>query len=259
MGRPFKLSKLQAEAVLEMRLRQLTGLDAAELQAEMAELEKTLTSLDELINNSSVRSKWLFKQMTDMAVRHGEARRSQIIDPPDSYVATIQRGEKKVSSVVKPRFLQIDSKKGIVTQVKGPRGAMVVERDEKVILMTEDGTLRKVPSNFKGPISSICSPVVLAKRESEIIERIYLAVFILEGQLKAMALSGADLCKVTSKGKQWLPDGAEFHYLGEGSYVVPWGSSRKKKVELFPLEVRKGRPGAKGQKVANLDDVMVSH
>jgi hypothetical protein len=151
----------------------------------------------------------------------------------------------------------VDTKKGLVTQEKGPRGALVVERSEKLILMTEDGTLRKVPSNFKGPISAEYSPVALAKVESVVAERSYLSVFVLEGQLKAVVLSGADLCRANSKGKRWMPEGAEFVHFGEGSYTVPWISPRKKKVELFPVAVRKGRPGAKGQVVAKAEDVKI--
>jgi hypothetical protein len=52
-----------------------------------------------------------------------------------------------------------------------------------------------------------------------------------------------------------MPEGAEFVHFGEGSYTVPWVSPRKKKVELFPVTVRKGRPGAKGQVVAKVEDV----
>ena len=80
-------------------------------------------------------------------------------------------------------------------------------------------------------------------------------MFTLEGQLKAVALSGADLVKTTSTGKRWLPEGAELVHFGEKAYTVPWVSNRKKKVELFPVNVRPGRPGAKGQKVANVEDV----
>jgi hypothetical protein len=193
--------------------------------------------------------------MGEMAKRHGEARRSQIIDPPDALETGRQPGQRRTTTPAKPRFIKVDAKKGVVTQEKGPRGAMVVDRAEKLVLMTEDGTLRKVPSNFKGPISAEYSPVALAKRESEVADRSYLAVFILDGQLKAVVLSGADLCRANSKGKKWMPEGAEFHYFGEGSYTVPWVSPRKKKVELFPVNVRKGRPGAKGQKVANVEEV----
>jgi hypothetical protein len=70
-----------------------------------------------------------------------------------------------------------------------------------------------------------------------------------------MMINGADLCKTTSKGKRALPEGATLLHFGEGSYTVPWQSARKKKVELFPLGVKAGRPGGKGVKVADLTEV----
>jgi hypothetical protein len=132
---------------------------------------------------------------------------------------------------------------------------LVVDSKEKVILLTEDGTLKKVSATFKGTISDQYSPVLLAKREADVSERKYLAVFTLEDQMKAMMINGADLCRTTSKGKNALPEGAKFLHFGEGSYTVPWVSSRKKKVELFPVSVKQGRPGAKGVKVASLSEV----
>jgi hypothetical protein len=132
---------------------------------------------------------------------------------------------------------------------------LLVDAKEKVILMTNDGILKKVPATFKGPIGTGYSEVVLAKRETDVATRTYLAVFSLDGQLKAMALRGEDLCRTTSKGKWWLPDLAEFVYFGEGTYTVPWVSPRKKKVELFPVSAKPGRPGGKGVKVADLGEV----
>jgi hypothetical protein len=146
-------------------------------------------------------------------------------------------------------------KKGVVEQAKGPRGCLIVEKSEKVVTLTQDGTLRKIPANFKGPLGEGYAPVMLAKKEAEVKERSYLMVFTLDDQLKAMAVSGEDLTKATSKGKQALPAGATMLYFGEGSYVVPWVSTRKKKVELFPVSTKRGKPGGKGIKVANLTDV----
>jgi DNA gyrase/topoisomerase IV subunit A len=239
-----------------MRLRALTNLDTEELLGEEKDLEALRLNLTRLVEDPKSRSTWLMKQMDDMAKRHGEARKSPLIDPPDPAPVVEGKGPSRPSQAsLKPRFLKVDVKKGTVTQEKGPRGAMVVDRAEKVVLMTQDGFMRKVPSNFKGPISEGYSAVALAKRESEVAERSYLAVFVLEGQLKAVVVSGEDLCRANSKGKRWLPEGAEFEYFGEGSYVVPWASPRKKRVELRLAEVRQGRPGAKGQKVANVDEV----
>jgi len=37
--------------------------------------------------------------------------------------------------------------------------------------------------------------------------------------------------------------------------VVPWVSTRKKKVELFPVSTKQGKPGGKGIKVASLAEI----
>lgn len=256
VDRPFKFTRDQAEAILEMRLRQLTGLDQSELEAEKVTLEDRRKTLEELAKNEEVRHKWVYTQITELAKRHGEARRSALVEPPaGSATITPKTGQKRPPAPPKPRFLKIDLKKGLVEQAKGPRGAMVVDAKEKVVLMTQDGYLKKVAATFKGPISSSYGPVALAKRETEVSQRKYLCVFKLEGQLKAVVLNGEDLCKATSKGKLFLPSEAEFVYLGEGSYPVPWVSLRKKKVVLNLSTVKQGRPGAKGIKVANLDEV----
>jgi DNA gyrase subunit A len=256
-NRSLKFTADQARAILEMRLRQLTNLDVADLETEKTGLEKTGVELKELVEVPEARQKWVFKQMDELAKRHGNARHSQLIAKPDVYVVQTTKKASAPSLQTKPRFMLVDQKKGVVTQAKGPRGAMVVDRSEKVILMTQDGTLKKVASNFKGPISDGYSPVVLAKREAEVKERKFLAVFTLEDQMKAMMVSGADLCRTTSSGKRVLPEGATLLHFGEGSYTVPWVSPRKKKVELFPVSVKAGKPGAKGIKIANLDEVTV--
>jgi hypothetical protein len=83
----------------------------------------------------------------------------------------------------------------------------------------------------------------------------YLCVFTLDGNLQAFAIDGTDLCRTTSTGKRFIPDNAVLKYFGDGSYTVPWVSSRKKKVELFPVTTKVGKPGAKGIKVASIADI----
>jgi hypothetical protein len=131
----------------------------------------------------------------------------------------------------------------------------VLEKSDKIITLTLDGTLKKLPANYKGPLSDSYSEVALAKKETEVASRKYLAVFTLGDQLKAMMVAGEDLCKVTSKGKKVIPEEAQLLYFGEGSYVVPWASTRKKKVELFPVSTKQGKPGGKGIKVASITDI----
>lgn len=262
MAAPLKFSDRQAEAILEMRLRQLTNLDQTDLIAEKEALEARIKELEELAQENEkgvkARKAYMVTEVTELGKRHGEARRSPLVDAPTAVATLAPAAKAKTTAAApRPRFLKIDPKKGTVEQAKGPRGALVVDSKEKVILMTEDGTFKKVPANFKGAISSGYSAVSLAKREADVSARKYLVVFTLDDQVKAAVLSGEDLCKVTSKGKRWLPEGAKLLHFGEGSYQVTWVSKRKKAVTL-DLNVKAGKPGSKGVKIGNLSDVLIN-
>ena len=252
-NRSLKFTADQARAILEMKLRALTNLDSEELSKEADSLAVRIEELQELISNDKTRKAYMLKEIKAIGIRYGEKRRSELIDVPESL--TVEKTSSRQTAPTKPRFLKIDTKKGIVEQSKGPRGCLVVERSEKIVTLTQDGTLKKLPSNYKGPLGEGYSPVVLAKKEADIKERKYLMVFTLDNQLKAVVISGDDLTKTTSKGKQALPEGGTMLYFGEGSYVVPWSSSRRKKVELSLSSVKQGKPGCKGTKVAAVSDL----
>jgi hypothetical protein len=149
----------------------------------------------------------------------------------------------------------VDSKKGIVTQAKGPRGSLVLDQKDKVVFFTAEGFLRKVPANFKGPIADAYTTVALAKREVDVAQRKFLCVFKLGDILKAIVFEGESLCKVTSKGKSALPDGAELIHFDEKPFIVTFASKRKKPVELTLASVKTGKPGGVGTKIANLCDL----
>lgn len=255
VDRPFKFTRDQAEAILEMRLRQLTGLDVGALEAEKAELTNRVGSLSGLVQESGLRSAWLVKQLGELGRRHGEARRSSLeAAPVGEAVKVPAQGERKVP-VAKPRFMKVDTKKGIVEQAKGPRGAMILEPTDKAILITQDAFLRKVPATYKGAITTGYQPVMLAAKASVVGERSYLLVFTLEGDLRAMVVAGADLCRATSKGKRVLPEGATLLHVGEGEFTVAWASARKRNTQLSLTNVKQGRPGGKGTKIATVDAV----
>jgi DNA gyrase subunit A len=255
-NKALKLTGDQARAILEMRLRALTNLDSEELRTEEGSLCVRVEELGELIKNEKARKAYMIKEIKAIGVRYGDDNRSPLIDSPEGL--TIEKGSpRQVAPATRPRFIKIDMKRGVAEQMKGPRGAIVLEKTDKLVTLTEDGTLKKVPPTYKGPLGMGLSPVLLAKKESDVSERKYLAVFTLGDQLKAMMVAGSDLCKVTSKGKRVIPEEAQLLYFGEGSYVVPWTSTRKKKVELFPVSTKQGRPGAKGIKVASLTEIQL--
>jgi DNA gyrase subunit A len=261
VDRPLKFTPDQAKAILEMRLHQLTGLDASELETEREALEAQLAELAILLKNEDARAKWALKQMAELAKRHGQARRSSLVAPPAGWVkipTSDKSGAPRVSPAAKPRFMVVDSKKGVITQAKGPRGAMVLDQKDKVIFITESGFFRKVHAAFKGPVADSYTPVIIARREREIVERKFLVVFTLDGALKATVLDGADLARVTSKGKSFLPEGAELVHFAEEAFTLDFTSKRKQAEKITLSSVKQGRPGCKGIKLANLKDVNIT-
>jgi DNA gyrase subunit A len=253
-NRALKFTSDQARAILEMKLRSLTHLDRGSLLEEERALEKRITELTALIQDEKARSAYMTKEIKTIGVRYGEKRRSTIIDPPEGLAVEKGSSQAAVPSVSKPKFLKIDMKRGVVETVKGPRGAIILEKTDKLITVTEDGTLKKLPPNFRGTLSDSYSAVKLAKKETDVTTRKYLVVFELDNAIKAMVIEGSTLCKATSKGKNILPDGAVMRHFGEDSYSIHWVSSRKKPLTL-DLTVKSGKPGAKGIKIANIADV----
>jgi len=254
MSAPFKFTRIQADAILEMRLRQLTNLDKSELDTEKSELDALITNLTELAQNSDARAAYAFEQMDELAKRHGQARRSQLIEAPDSYSNTRKVGEKRIVTTAKPKFVKIDMQRGVIEQTKIVKGSTVVERTDKLIVLGENGLFKKLPSTFKGGVFDSFTPLVLAKKELDVISKMFLVLFKLDGALKAMVLQGADLAKTTSSGKRFIPEGAELVYFGEDPYTVHFASARKKPLILDRL-TKAGKPGGKGIKIAALTDL----
>lgn len=259
MGGTLKFTSEQADAILEMRLRQLTNLDQSELADELATLEARIKELGILVKGTKegteARKKFLVAEVTEIGKKYGVDRKSAVIEAsPELDEVKVEGTKKTVLTVSKPRFLKIDQNRGTVEQAKGPRGALVVDSKEKVVLMTEDGTLKKVSATYKGAISTGYSKLVLGKRETEVKERNYLIVFELGAEVRAMVIKGEDLCRSTSKGKKWLPDGGKLVYFGEGSVTIEWVSKRKKPTVL-DLHVKPGKPGGRGTKIGATKDI----
>ncbi|MEG0850064.1 MAG: DNA gyrase subunit A, partial [Flavobacterium sp.] len=74
----FKLSDIQARAIVEMRLRQLTGLEQDKLRAEFEELMKLIEHLKALLADVNLRTNLIKEELEEIREKYGDARRSQI-------------------------------------------------------------------------------------------------------------------------------------------------------------------------------------
>jgi DNA gyrase subunit A len=74
------LSQIQAQAVLEMRLQRLTGLERDKIIEEYRETEKLIARYREILGDEREVAKIIATEITDLKAKYGDARRTQIID-----------------------------------------------------------------------------------------------------------------------------------------------------------------------------------
>ena len=74
----FKLSEIQAKAIVEMRLRQLTGLEQDKLRAEYDDVQNQIVDLKDILANESRRMQIIKDELLEIKSKYGDERRSTI-------------------------------------------------------------------------------------------------------------------------------------------------------------------------------------
>ncbi|SHF29448.1 DNA gyrase subunit A [Dysgonomonas macrotermitis] len=87
----FSLTEIQARAIVEMRLRQLTGLEQDKLHAEYEEIKKLIDYLNEILVNDELCMKVIKDELIEVRDKYGDTRRTEVVysdvemNPEDFY------------------------------------------------------------------------------------------------------------------------------------------------------------------------------
>lgn len=81
----FGFTEVQATAIVEMRLRQLTGLEREKLQAEYDELEKFIAYCNEVLSNESMQMDIIKNETLELKAKYGDKRRTEITLSADEF------------------------------------------------------------------------------------------------------------------------------------------------------------------------------
>jgi DNA gyrase subunit A len=87
----FSLSDIQSRAIVEMRLRQLTGLEQDKLRAEYGEVQKLIEYLKNILSDESLQMKIIKDELIEVRDKYGDKRRTEIVpaagefNPEDFY------------------------------------------------------------------------------------------------------------------------------------------------------------------------------
>jgi DNA gyrase subunit A len=81
----FGLSEIQAKAILDMRLRALTGLERDKIKEEYDELMKTINYLKSILADEGLRMSIIKTEMFEMKEKYGDGRKSEIVYAADDF------------------------------------------------------------------------------------------------------------------------------------------------------------------------------
>jgi DNA gyrase subunit A len=76
----YEFTEIQAKAILEMQLQRLTGLERQKIEDELRELSERIAELNEILANDSKLRNVIITELREVQKKHGDARRTEIVD-----------------------------------------------------------------------------------------------------------------------------------------------------------------------------------
>lgn len=119
----FGLSEKQANAILEMRLQRLTGLEADKLKQELEDLKVLIADLKDILNNPQRLLSIIETEITEIKERYGEPRKSEItINYDDIDIADLIEKEDVIISLTNQGYVKRIAVREYRTQKRGGVG-----------------------------------------------------------------------------------------------------------------------------------------
>jgi DNA gyrase subunit A len=131
----FGLSQLQAQAILDMRLQRLTGLERDKIIEEHAEVRKLIAHLEAVLESEEMVSEIIADELAGAKKKYGDARRSEIIeDPSEISIEDLIAEEEWVITVSRGGYVKRSAAATYRAQRRGGRGrrGMGVKDEDEV-------------------------------------------------------------------------------------------------------------------------------
>ena len=131
----FKLSEIQAKAILDMRLQKLTGLERDKIRAEHKALMETIADLKDILSDESRRMSIIKDELREVQEKFGDERRTQIeFDASEINIEDLIPNEEMVVTISHMGYIKRTSLTEYRAQNRGGRGNKgVAHRDEDFV------------------------------------------------------------------------------------------------------------------------------
>lgn len=186
----FKLSELQAIAILEMRLQQLANLERLKIEQELAEKMKLIRELEAVLNSAQKILAVIRKEVEEINEKFGDERRTEIV----------KHGVKAFSM------------------------EDVIPDEETVVMMTRDGYIKRIsPDTFKTQKRGGKGVMGLSTKEEDVVDKVFmtsththLLFFTTSGRVFQMKAYEVPESSRTAKGQALV----NFLHLAPGEEVT---------------------------------------
>lgn len=123
----FKLSEIQATAILEMRLQRLTGLERKKIEEEYKEVLKTIERLKRILASEDLRREIIINDLKELKEKFGDERRTSIVYDvkkmtDDEMIKELVKEEDVVITISNKGFIKRIPVTSYKTQGRGGRG-----------------------------------------------------------------------------------------------------------------------------------------
>ena len=196
----FDLSKVQAQAILDLKLQRLTQLERLKIEEELKALKKLIGELKEILASRKKLLGLLKKEMEQIKEKYGDKRRTEITAPAEE--------------------IEIEQ---------------LIPEMEMAVLITRDGYVKRVPvSSFKAQLRGGRGVAGMSTREEDEIENIFTAsthsfVLFFTNKGKVYKLKVYDLPEASRAGKgQAIPNVLQVEQGEQVTAAVPVESFEKK-------------------------------
>ena len=132
----FGLSDVQAQAILEMRLKALQGLDREKLQNEYKELEEKIAYYNRLLSDEALLKQVLKEELLEIRDKYGDARRTEIQEVEDEIdIEDLIEEEQCVFTLTENGYIKRTAVSEYAAQSKGGQGkkSMTTREEDTVV------------------------------------------------------------------------------------------------------------------------------
>jgi DNA gyrase subunit A len=268
----YNLSEMQADAILDMKLSQLTRMDAVKLQEEKVELENSIAEYNNILARPDRREEMIKESLLEMKEKYGDARRTFLKDldnedkPFNETQYTIALFENSEMSITETTQIASASKVRVGKKLFNKKPLQVIQFSNKNKLMAIDieGRVIIVDGKKLYPEESVYlydfdnrikNDVVFISEVSETdMAKEFLTFITKDGLIKKSATSEygdfkAIVYGLKLKEKDYVIQAA---FTNENEYAFIMDKSKLNKFSLS--EVRPTGRATQGVKAADMDD-----